>query len=352
MKAKNALDTVIKKSRVHFYKPIQIAEILYQNRVNDFDVSSLNNYRSISKRWRDDVSLKLVGSRSTSSSRFQDNLFEPNAIPPEILVDLAEFNKQHNGLVEAYVYKALIAKMNDLGEIHSYLSNTSAADFKLSRLLKLFGDNPGLRRSMDKVYEIIAYALFETVIDATGVDVTLSLRSDTTKIQQDFVGFTEKVFGLKPGEQRTEDARIYRVGSTNANDGGLDLWANFGPAIQVKHFTINPEHLSSITSAVKADKYIVVCTDAERDVITSILKQAGDYPKVQSIVTLSDLEKWCEISTNDEYKDSIGLQLMKVLLEEFEYEFPANRELPLFISERGYDNTSFPNDWNFEELVQ
>ena len=30
--AKNALDKIISKSRVHFYKPIQIAEILYKIR--------------------------------------------------------------------------------------------------------------------------------------------------------------------------------------------------------------------------------------------------------------------------------------------------------------------------------
>lgn len=31
--AKAALDNVIKKSRVHLYKPIQVAEILYRDRV-------------------------------------------------------------------------------------------------------------------------------------------------------------------------------------------------------------------------------------------------------------------------------------------------------------------------------
>ena len=36
--AKKALDNVIKKSRVHLYKPIQIAEILYRDRtVGDID---------------------------------------------------------------------------------------------------------------------------------------------------------------------------------------------------------------------------------------------------------------------------------------------------------------------------
>lgn len=45
--AKNALDSIIKKSRVHLYKPIQIAEILYKNRktqdVND--LTDLESYR-------------------------------------------------------------------------------------------------------------------------------------------------------------------------------------------------------------------------------------------------------------------------------------------------------------------
>ena len=31
--AKNALDKVIDKARVHLYKPIQIAEILYRDRI-------------------------------------------------------------------------------------------------------------------------------------------------------------------------------------------------------------------------------------------------------------------------------------------------------------------------------
>lgn len=29
--AKNALDTVIEKGRIHLYKPIQVAEILYRD---------------------------------------------------------------------------------------------------------------------------------------------------------------------------------------------------------------------------------------------------------------------------------------------------------------------------------
>ena len=62
VEAKNALDTVIKKSRVHLYKPIQVAEILYRDRVHkDIDLMQLEDYRTKSKKWRDTISLPLLG---------------------------------------------------------------------------------------------------------------------------------------------------------------------------------------------------------------------------------------------------------------------------------------------------
>ena len=44
---KDHLDTVIRKARVHFYKPIQIAEILRRDRIEgDIDLSDLETYRT------------------------------------------------------------------------------------------------------------------------------------------------------------------------------------------------------------------------------------------------------------------------------------------------------------------
>ena len=59
--AKKALDKIITKARVHFYKPIQIAEILYRDRVYcDITISDLETYRNISKKWRDKISLQFL----------------------------------------------------------------------------------------------------------------------------------------------------------------------------------------------------------------------------------------------------------------------------------------------------
>ena len=38
-------------------------------------------------------------------------------------------------------------------------------------------------------------------------------------------------------------ANINRIGVTNAADRGLDMWANFGPAIQIKHLSLNEKCL-------------------------------------------------------------------------------------------------------------
>ena len=106
--AKKALDKVIRKSRVHLYKPIQIAEILFRHRTEkNWDLCDLESYRNLSKKWRDEVSLLLVGRRSTSSQRYQDNIFESNAMPPELLKKLGQLNAEGGGFVEAYIYTAL-----------------------------------------------------------------------------------------------------------------------------------------------------------------------------------------------------------------------------------------------------
>jgi hypothetical protein len=81
--AKEAIDSLIRKSRVHLYKPMQIAEILYKHRIEGkLNLNNLEEYRSASKKWRDDVTNVLVGSASTSSSRFQDDVFSQTAISP------------------------------------------------------------------------------------------------------------------------------------------------------------------------------------------------------------------------------------------------------------------------------
>src|SRR5574339_83966 len=117
MESKKALDAIIKKSRVHFYKPIQLAEILFHSRNGQLDLTDLESYRNASKRWRDQITQRLVGRISTSSQKFQDNLFEENAMPPRLLTELGKFNNQKNGLVDGFIYKSLQHKLSSVFDV-------------------------------------------------------------------------------------------------------------------------------------------------------------------------------------------------------------------------------------------
>lgn len=162
--AKEALDKIISKSRIHFYKPIQIAEILYRIRhYGDINPLNLEEYRNESKHWRDEVSIQLLGRKCTSSARFQDDLFNDNAIPPKVLNTLSHENLLTGGAVEAYIYRKFTNKHNQLFNALSYCRDSNKNNFSVINFINSFWNEPGLKRSLDKIYEIVVYALFSAL---------------------------------------------------------------------------------------------------------------------------------------------------------------------------------------------
>ena len=238
--AKDKLDKLIDKQRTHMYKPIQIAEILraYRFGEKDLDLNDLNTYRTKSKRWRDDVTIRLIGRVSTSSARFQDNLFEANAIPPNVLSILGEENNLKNGVIESYIYHRFKEKLTMVHIVREFVVDKSHENFSLKEFLEVFNQQSGLRKSIDKIYEIIVYSLFYTVINHLDVEMELSINNFDSELVNDFEEFTQIVLGInKESKSVITKANVYRVGVTNAADKGLDMWSNFGPVIQVKHLS-------------------------------------------------------------------------------------------------------------------
>lgn len=345
--AKKALDVVIRKSRVHFYKPIQIAEILFRHRTEKgWDLNDLESYRNVSKRWRDEQSVPLVGRKSTSSQKFQDNIFEANALPPRLLAQLGVVNKEGKGVVEAYIYKALKAKLSSVHSVDQYVASSTADSFLLEKLLGLFQTTPGLRRSTDKIYEILVYALFATIVRALKAKVTLEIENNNGEILRDFKEFIKMVLGIDAKKTKISlPAALYRVGVTNAADRGLDMWANFGPAIQVKHLTLTPQIVEDIADGIRADQIVIVCLDTEQKSIEALLQQVGWGKRIRGIVTIGDLDDWYKICLNKKYRDNLGANLLKDVRREFAAEFPSSKKIDPFIKERGYDKIVMPPDW-------
>jgi len=344
---KKSLDAIIGKSRVHLYKPIQIAEILYHHRQEKgWDLSDRESYRNVSKKWRDNISLRLVGRRSTSSQKYQDNIFEANAMPPILFAALGEINNKGGGFVEAYIYKSLQAKLRALERIEKYVKNATPDTFSLKQLFSFFTANKGLKRSIDKVYEISVYALFSTIVRALKAKITLELENKDKEILNDFKSFMQAVLGIDAKKTSiSAPASLYRVGVTNAADRGLDMWANFGVAVQVKHLTLTPITAGEIVGNIMADRIVIVCLDVEKEAIETILKQVGLGGRIQGIITLDDLDRWYELCLSKKYRDQLGKNLLLDLRKEFRTEFPSSVELEPFLRERKYDEVPLPEGW-------
>lgn len=344
IEAKEALDIVIKKSRIHLYKPIQIAEILYKHRTDksaNINLLDLESYRSASKKWRDLICMQFLGRVSTSSAKFQDNLFEENAIPPRILSILGEENLKNQGIVEAYIYKAFEAKHLQMDKALNYCLKNNKDTFDLATFLNQFWSQPGLKRSLDKIFEIVVYSIFEILTTAIGVKIDIYFNPEKSNLLQEFNEFAEKVLNLKPKNfRKTLDAHFYRAGVTNAADRGLDMYANFGSVVQIKHLSLDKDLAESVVTSITSDRIIIVCKNAESEIISSLLTQIGWQSRIQSIITIDELVSWYQRALTGRYADILGDHILKTLSNEIKSEFPSvgNNDFIKFKQDRGYTN--------------
>jgi len=340
VEAKKMIDNVIKKGRVHFYKPIQVAEILYRDRIHkDINLANLETYRATSKKWRNEICEQFVGRVSTSSSKYQDDIFNQTAVPPEALIALGIVNRKENGSVESYIYNKFSERFNQLSDALSYCTSNGKEVFELNTFLDIFWNEPGLRRSIDKVYEIVVYALFSSLIDALEVSIEISMNPDKQDILNEFADFAKNVIQLSSAESSIKlKARINRVGVTNAADRGLDMWANFGLAIQIKHLSLTEELASNIVSSVSADRIVIVCKDVEEKIIISLLTQIGWKSRIQSVITESQLLNWYNKALRGQFSSVIGDNLLTKIMNEILIEFPTtdNKEFSKFLQSRDY----------------
>ncbi len=338
--AKKKLDKLIKKSRVHLYKPIQVAEILYQNRMNpNLDLKNVDEYRNKSKKWRDNISVSLVGRKCTSSAKFQDNLFEENAIPPEILSELGDINRESDGGVEAYIYHQFSKKQDVLAVGLQYCAKATCDTFDLREFLGRFWNEPGLKRSLDKVYEIVVYSLFDTLLEVIDAKITFEIDKSKANILAEFSDFAKLVMGinLDTFSPKPTQARVYRVGVTNAADRGLDMYSNWGPVIQIKHLSLDEELAEEIVDTITSDRIVIVCKSAEKSIILSLLNQIGWKSRIQSIITEDMLVDWYDKALRGKFANILGESLLNCIKESIEEEFPSVKGLPPQLEERHYE---------------
>lgn len=151
----------------------------------------------------------------------------------------------------------------------------------------------------------------------------------------------------------TVPARLYRVGGANSRDGGVDLWANFGPAIQVKHIALNAQNTPPIVDSVSAEHIVIVCKDADKNAIQAVLTQGGFGGRIRGIITKSDLARWYGLALSPRHAADMAVPLFKALLAEFDDEFTLAdpTQIDLFAKERGYDKLKLEGTWSVAQPV-
>ena len=350
IRAKHRIGDLFERSSVYSFWLIRIAETLHRHRIDgDFDLSKRDDFESESKEWSDTVSRNLFGYLSTDKQINTRRLFEANAMPPELLAKLGETNKKGKGFVEAYVYKALEARLSSVRGVEDYIRKSTPDIFDLKKLVSIFQTTPGLRRSVDKMYEILVYALFATIVRVLKAQITLEIGNKDEEILKDFERFIKTVLGIDGKQTRLVlPAALYRVGVTNAADRGLDIWANFGPAIQVKHLTLTPELVEDIADDITADRIVIVCLNTEREAIEALLKQVGWSGRIQGIITINDLDDWYKLCLSKKYRASLGAKLLQDVGREFAAEFPSSKGIAPFMAKRGYDKIVMSPDWQIQ----
>jgi type II restriction enzyme len=351
MESKKRLDLLIKKSRADLYKPIAIAEILYRNRTNALDVTDKEQYRRQSYEWMRDVIWKLHRKTTQLNSRYWDQLFDNNVLPPAQLQELAKYNIKHKGLVEVYIYAHVQGKYQALAELRQQLSTIPTDSFSLDTFLGFFEDNAKYRGSVDKAYEIVVYALFNAIVDELQVKITLSADNTDTSILREFEDFARLVLGIDSQHLSIEKpARLFRVGTANANDAGLDMWANFGPAVQVKHISLQPSQTIDICNSVRADQLIIVCKTNDAEAIQSVIIQMGLTDKLRGIITKQDLDNWYIKCFQSQYHNTLGRKVLDSIIEEMKLEFPLSisESFNTFFAKRSYSYDILTNGWTTE----
>jgi type II restriction enzyme len=347
--SKEILDSVIKGTRVHFYKPIQIAEILYKARINsELDLNNIEEYRTKSKKWRDNICGRFIGRNSSSSAEFQDAIFKEGKMTPEVLVALSLENNIKNAIVENYIYNKFFVKHGQMSTALSMCNVEEYKKFNLLEFLNSFESKAGLKRSLDKIYEIVVYSLFSAILEALELTVKLNVNPERLDILDYFKDFSENILMLtKENITSFSNAKINRVGVTNACDRGLDMWSNFGVAIQIKHLTLTEELAEDIISTVTGDRVVIVCKEAEKELIVSLLGQIGWKARIQSIITEDNLITWFDLAINGLYDELIGKKIISYMKNEIEAEFPSTdlQEKNDFYAERGYTDNILDVLW-------
>lgn len=329
-RAMDALNRLIRKCRSFMYKPIQIAETLRLYREGHIsDLLDLESYRVRSRRERDKVTLLLFNKVCTSSARFQDDVFNEHAIPPRILNQLATLNE--NGKIEKYIYERVYTTFSKTQEFREILERAvqTVKDrkerFPINEVWKYF-DQPALKKSVDKLFELTIYSILKIFLESVPYALVIK-KGKPQFFDERNERFYETLLGIQSSEEESIIVpSISRAGVANACDKGIDMWCNFGPAIQLKHISLLNKSVAEnivedILSQIDSNSTILICKDCPNSIRTHLL---SEFDTLKGIITQEEITEMyytlCDRSNKNGKENE--KRILEELLQQYDMEFP------------------------------
>lgn len=343
--ARAALDATIDNARGQNYKAIHVAEILYRDRTEPGALDPLKHesYRCASKRWRDTICERLGGSRSRSNDRWQDGLFTRTSTPRTLAV-LADENRRLGGAVEAYIYRRVGETLHAVAALIADLEQTTKRPFSLAWLLRRTRQDVALCRVAERVFEIAAYAVLDTLVERLGVMVRVEAPAERLELLDPDDRFFATVLRAGPAALPLRTAgRLARVGVINAADGGLDLTSNFGFGAQVKSSVLSARRVAALLGRAGDAAETLIC----RSAVMGRDDDMGALRVSERVISETDLVRWADLLVSGRFGPDAERALRRRLAAELRREFPGCRPdaFTAFMRERGYDKKP---EWKVE----
>jgi hypothetical protein len=252
--------------------------------------------------------------------RFQDDLWNASAMPPEALNALANANSKHQ--VEEYIYQHVYAKSSQMIEIRKVLDQVQTLS-DIQSIFDLF-NTPGLRSSADRLFEVFALSVLQTQIEKSDFTFTLSGNSDSVK------GITGKKL-ISIAEGQGNDLELAKMGHTNAADAGLDIWTNFGVVVSVKNYNLDEDLFLKVLSDTPVGLLVVICETVSKNVEKELLKYSNNRPVV--LITRGELfeDAGTLLASSD-----LAKVFVNKLISFYDKEFPLTVTLENFMAKRNY----------------
>jgi type II restriction enzyme len=236
------------------------------------------------------------------------------------------------GLVEAYIYSFITGKNKEIAAARSKVARLKSVN-EVEDLLSDF-NAPTLTSSADRLFEILATAVFKTELNQTAYTISIDRPRGTAR------GLSvDNLVDLVAANPMP--LVVDRLGHTNAADAGLDIWTNFGVAVNVKRRVLTSQLFQQIVKDTPIGSLHIVCLDIDKTAMTQLKKLKSSGLNV-SITTKDDLLGSVKTLLN---KPVSANQFVTTLVDSFDKEFPMARTLNDFATSRGYSKIHLSGRW-------